>query len=63
MAIARMLLRSNPLILLDEPFAALGPALRDEMIALVKEVQVKQRATVLMVSHSLAEWEGHADLA
>ncbi|MEO0357410.1 MAG: ATP-binding cassette domain-containing protein [Pseudomonadota bacterium] len=62
-AIARMLLRSNPVILLDEPFSALGPALRDEMLGLVKDIQQTQSATVLMVSHNLAEWESSSDFA
>jgi thiamine transport system ATP-binding protein len=36
-ALARALLRARPILLLDEPFAALGPALRAEMLALVKD--------------------------
>lgn len=62
-AIARMLLRSKPLILLDEPFAALGPALRKDMLDLVKQVQVKNNATVLMVSHNLEDWQTSCDTA
>jgi len=38
-------------MLLDEPFAALGPALRRDMLDLVKEVQQERGLTVLMVSH------------
>ena len=34
-ALARVLIRDRPLLLLDEPFAALGPALKDEMLDLV----------------------------
>ncbi len=34
-ALARVLLRARPLLLLDEPFAALGPALKAEMLDLV----------------------------
>jgi thiamine transport system ATP-binding protein len=34
-ALARVLLRSRSLLLLDEPFAALGPALKAEMLELV----------------------------
>jgi len=51
-ALARVLLRARPLLLLDEPFAALGPALRAEMLALVKDVAEAACATVLMVSHA-----------
>ena len=50
-ALARVLLRSRPLMLLDEPFAALGPALRAEMLDLVREVAAETGATVLMVTH------------
>ncbi|MCF6316917.1 MAG: ATP-binding cassette domain-containing protein [Marinosulfonomonas sp.] len=51
-ALARMLLRAKPLLLLDEPFAALGPALRDEMLDLVAELVAETKATLLMVSHN-----------
>jgi thiamine transport system ATP-binding protein len=49
--LARVLVRHRPLILLDEPFAALGPALRDEMLDLVAELATSESATVLMVTH------------
>lgn len=50
-ALARVLLRARPLLLLDEPFAALGPALKREMLALLAEVAGETGATVLMVTH------------
>lgn len=50
-ALARALLRARPVLLLDEPFAALGPALRSDMLALVREVADATGATVLMVTH------------
>jgi thiamine transport system ATP-binding protein len=50
-ALARALLRARPILLLDEPFAALGPGLRAEMLALVCEVADATGATVLMVTH------------
>ncbi|MDJ0630699.1 MAG: ATP-binding cassette domain-containing protein [Rhodobacter sp.] len=50
-ALARVLLRARPLMLLDEPFAALGPALKAEMLDLVKEVAAETGAAVLMVTH------------
>ncbi len=53
--LARVLLRGRPLVLLDEPFAALGPALRTEMLDLVAELVRKQGATMLMVTHSPAD--------
>ncbi len=50
-ALARVLLRARPLMLLDEPFAALGPALKAEMLDLVAEISQATCATLLMVSH------------
>ena len=54
-ALARTLLRARPLLLLDEPFAALGPALKAEMLALVGQIAAEQGTTVLMVSHDPAD--------
>ena len=50
-ALARALLRARPILLLDEPFAALGPALRADMLALVRDVADATGALVLMVTH------------
>lgn len=50
-ALARALLRARPILLLDEPFAALGPALKAEMIALVDQIAGETGALVLMVTH------------
>lgn len=50
-ALARALLRARPILLLDEPFAALGPALRAEMLGLVREVASETAALLLMVTH------------
>lgn len=50
-ALARALLRARPILMLDEPFAALGPALRAEMLALVGQVADATGALVLMVTH------------
>jgi thiamine transport system ATP-binding protein len=50
-AVARALVRDKPVLLLDEPFAALGPALRRDMLDLIKTMQVNRGLTVLMVSH------------
>ena len=50
-ALARVLVRNRPVLLLDEPFASLGPALRDEMLDLVANLVDERRLTVLMVTH------------
>ena len=59
-ALARVLLRARPLLLLDEPFAALGPALKTEMLALVAEICRETGATLLMVTHDMADAEAIA---
>lgn len=50
-ALARVLLRGRPLLLLDEAFAALGPALKDEMLDLLADMAAREGTTVLMVTH------------
>lgn len=50
-ALARILVQRKPLMLLDEPFAALGPGLRAEMLDLVAELASEIGATVMLVSH------------
>jgi len=50
-ALARVLVQRRPLILLDEPFAALGPAQRNDMLDLVVALASETGATLMMVSH------------
>ena len=51
-ALARALLRDRPVLMLDEPFAALGPALRHEMLDLVAHIRQEQNSTLLLVTHN-----------
>ena len=51
-ALARALVQSKSWMILDEPFAALGPALRAEMLDLVAEVAAESKAGVMMVTHA-----------
>lgn len=48
-ALARVLLTDRPVVLMDEAFSALGPAMRADMLALVKELL--PQALILMVTH------------
>ncbi|WP_265517757.1 thiamine ABC transporter ATP-binding protein [Nitratireductor luteus] len=50
-ALARVLVRDRPVLLLDEPFASLGPALRDGMLDLMKELHRDHAMTILMATH------------
>ncbi|MFZ1468094.1 MAG: ATP-binding cassette domain-containing protein [Paracoccaceae bacterium] len=60
-ALARALLRARPMLLLDEPFAALGPALKAEMLDLLDEVASAAGATVLLVTHDPQDARRFAD--
>ena len=60
-ALARALLRERPALLLDEPFAALGPAQRAEMLGLVEQLARPRGIAVLMVTHDPAD-AARADL-
>ena len=60
-ALARALLRARPVLLLDEPFAALGPALKAEMLDLLDEVATATGAAVLMVTHDPSDAKCFAD--
>ncbi len=50
-ALARCLLRNQPLLLLDEPFSALDATTRQEMINLLRKLINKYRLCVIMVTH------------
>jgi thiamine transport system ATP-binding protein len=66
-ALARCLVRRKPYLLLDEPFSALDPALRQEMMQEVRQLATEQQIGVLLVSHQpheaqdLADWLGFVD--
>ena len=50
-ALARALVRQHKILLLDEPLAALGPAMRDEIIDLLKEIVADKHIMALLISH------------
>lgn len=60
-ALARALLRDRPVLALDEPFAALGPALRVQMLDLVAAIVRASGATLLMVTHQPEDAKRIAD--
>ena len=61
-ALARALLRARPILLLDEPFAALGPALKSGMLALLEQVATQTSALTLLVTHDPADARAFAPL-
>ena len=60
-ALARCLLRDKPILLLDEPFSALDPALRREMLDLIDQLCQRKNLTLLLVTHQPSELEGNVD--
>ena len=60
-AVARMLLRDRPIALLDEPFAALDPGLRAEVLGLVDAKARARGLTIIMASHDLRDAERLCD--
>ena len=50
-ALARALVRRRPILLLDEPFAALDPGLRSGMAELLAELHREENNTILLVTH------------
>jgi branched-chain amino acid transport system ATP-binding protein len=42
------------LLLLDEPFAGVAPAIKERMMATIRELNSERGATVLLVSHEMA---------
>ncbi len=61
-ALARVLLQERPILLLDEPFAALGPALKKDMLNLVSGIAQEQNLTVIMVTHDIEDARSIAPL-
>lgn len=62
-AFARALVRKRPILLLDEPFAALDPTLRRDMAALLLDMHRDSGNTVVIVSHDVDEMRRIADYA
>lgn len=54
-ALARCFVQPHPIWLLDEPFSALDPLLREEMLSLVKRLATERHITVVMVTHHLSD--------
>ena len=60
-ALARAFVGRPELLILDEPFVSLDPALAEEMIALTESLIAETRPAVLLVTHVRAEAERLGD--
>lgn len=60
-AIARLILQNKPISLLDEPFAALGPRLRRELLTLVTARAFDPTRIIILVTHHPEEIRAWAD--
>lgn len=60
-AIARAMVQNQPIVLLDEPFAALDPSLRRDMGDLIRDLQRDGNRTILLVTHQPDEVRRLAD--
>lgn len=54
-ALARCFVQPHPIWLLDEPFSALDPLLREEMLNLVLRLANERNLTVVMVTHHVSD--------
>lgn len=60
-ALGRVLLQERPILLLDEPFVALGPALKTDLLDLVRQLADETQKLVLLVTHDPADARRFAD--
>ena len=56
-ALARVLIRREPILLLDEPFTGLDEKTRLEMLDLVKKITVEHNLHTIMVTHEINDCE------
>lgn len=54
-ALARCFVQSKEYWLLDEPFSALDPVIRSQMLTLVKQLACAAQKTIIMVTHELTD--------
>ena len=60
-ALARVLIRREPILLLDEPFTGLDEKTRLEMLDLVKKITLEQKLHTIMITHDEEDAKRIAD--
>ena len=60
-AIAGVLAMQPKVLILDEPTAGLDPRGRDEILGLIKRLQIEKQLTILLVSHSMEDVAEYVD--
>lgn len=60
-AIAGVLAMKPEILILDEPTAGLDPKGRDEILGMIKELQQKEKMTIILVSHSMDDVAEYVD--
>ena len=60
-ALARALVTQPKILLLDEPFGALDPILKQQLQQLVADLQKAYQVSILLVTHDIAEAEFFSD--
>jgi len=60
-ALARVLMRREPILLLDEPFSGLDDATRIKMLDLVKRITKEQKLHTIMITHDVEDAKRIAD--
>lgn len=56
-ALARVLMRREPILLLDEPFTGLDAETRVQMLDLVKKITIENNLHTIMVTHEIQDCE------
>jgi len=56
-ALARVLMRREPILLLDEPFTGLDAQTRVQMLDLVKKITIENNLHTIMVTHEIQDCE------
>ena len=60
-ALARVLIRKEPILLLDEPFSGLDEKTRFDMLDLVRQIVLENNLHLIMVTHEIEDCKRIAD--